>query len=192
MRHERTIRILHIFIIIVVFTQLLTELFMQVPKPGEKIDVLMGLVFSVHEIMGMIVLIVMIIYLMIVGDNEQHRNRLFPWLTPEGRAGLIIELKRDVPGWFKGILAKPEDAHRIAGSIHGLGVILTTLLGVTGCIIYLGMKHDGSMPPAIKSIREFHELLGTLLWIFICGHMFMAAVHQFKGHRVLQGMFKGE
>jgi len=192
MRHDRTIRIMHIFIILTVFTQLLTELFMQVPKPGESMDKLTGLIFSAHEIMGMVVLIIMIIYLMIVGDNEQHRNRLFPWLLPEGRTGLITEFKRDVPGWFKGTLAKPEDAHLIAGSVHGLGVILVFLLGLTGCIIYLGMKHDGSMPPAIKSIRELHELLGTLLWIFIIGHLLMAAAHQFKGHRVLQGMFGGE
>ncbi|GAV19386.1 prokaryotic cytochrome b561 [Mariprofundus micogutta] len=192
MKHDRTIRILHIFIIITVFTQLLTELFMQVPKPGEKIDPLMGLIFSAHEIMGMVVLTIVIVYLMIVGDKEEHRSRLFPWLTADGRSGLICELKRDVPGWFKGILSKPEDAHLIAGSVHGLGIILAFLLGATGCIIYLGMKHDGSMPPAIKSIREFHELLGTTMWIFVCGHLFMATMHQIKGHRVLQAMFSGE
>jgi len=65
-------------------------------------------------------------------------------------------------------------------------------LGVTGSIIFLGIKHDGSMPPAIHTIKEIHELLGTTLWIYLIGHVSMAVLHQIKGHRVMQAIFSSE
>lgn len=162
---------------------------MQVPKPGEAADHFALFLFSIHWVIGFFVVIICLAYLMLVMDKVEHRNRLFPWLEKDLRASLLIEAKRDIPGWLKGKLPSPDQAHLIAGTVHGLGLLLATALGMTGVIIYLGIKHDGSMPPAIRAIREIHEVLGIMLWLFIVGHLLMATLHQIKGHRVLQNMF---
>ncbi|ATX81579.1 Cytochrome b561 [Mariprofundus ferrinatatus] len=189
MKYEKSTRILHILLMLTVLAQLLSEQFMQVPKPGKAIDQLAGFIFSIHQFGGFVVLIVAIAYLMTVLDRDESRLRLFPWLDPAKRKSLITEIKCDIPGWFKGVLPPPEQAHLIAGTVHGLGLMLATGLGLTGSIIYLGMKHDGGMPPAVHTIKELHELLGTTLWFFVVGHLLMALLHQIKGHRVLQKMF---
>lgn len=189
MRYEKSIRILHILLLLTVLSQLATELFMQAPKQGEAADHFALFLFSIHWVIGFFVVIICLSYLMLVLDKDDHRNRLFPWLEGDLRTALIVEAKRDIPGWFKGILPSPDQAHLIAGTVHGLGLLLATGLGMTGVIIYLGIKHDGSMPPAIHFIREVHEVLGIMLWLFIVGHLLMAALHQIKGHRVLQNMF---
>ena len=192
MRYEKVSRVFHIALLLTVLAQLLTEQFMQVPKPGEPIDLVAGFIFSVHQMIGFIVLIIAITYLLVIMDKLEHRTRLFPWLDRDLRAALLIEIKRDLPGWFTGKLPNPEQAHLIAGTVHGLGLLLATGLGMTGSIIFLGIKHDGSMPPAIHTLREIHELLGTMLWIFIIGHVSMAVIHQIKGHRVLQAIFSSD
>jgi cytochrome b561 len=189
MRYEKSIRILHILLLLTVLSQLVTELFMQVPKPGEQFEFFPLFLFSVHWVIGFFVLIIGLSYLMLVLDKDDHRNRLFPWLEKDLRTALIVEAKRDIPGWLKGKLPAPDQVHLIAGTVHGLGLLLATALGMTGVIIYLGIKHDGSMPPAIRAIREIHEVLGIMLWLFIVGHLLMATLHQIKGHRVLQNMF---
>lgn len=189
MRYEKSIRILHILLLLTVLSQLATELFMQVPKPGEQPEFFPLFLFSIHWVIGFFVVIICLSYLMLVLDKDDHRNRLFPWLERDLRTALIAEAKRDIPGWFKGRLPPPDQVHLIAGTVHGLGLLLATSLGMTGVIIYLGIKHDGSIPPAIHFIREIHEVLGIMLWLFIVGHLLMATLHQIKGHRVLQNMF---
>jgi len=189
MKHEKSIRIIHLLLMFTVVGQLLTEQFMKVPKPGEQFEAFALFLFSIHQLIGFAVMIIAITYLMVVMDNLVHRNRLFPWLDGTLRASLISEAKRDIPGWFKGNLPPPAQAHLIAGTVHGLGLMLATGMGMTGVIIYLGMKHDGSMGAGIHTIREIHELLGTVMWIFVFGHILMAIMHQIKGHRIMQDMF---
>jgi len=192
MRYEKVTRVLHLFLLLTVLVQLLTEQLMQVPKPGEPIDLVAGFIFSVHQMIGFVVLIIAITYLLVIMDKVESRMRLFPWLEQGLRTALIAEIRRDLPGWFKGKLPSPDQAHLIAGTVHGLGLLLATGLGVTGSIIFLGIKHDGSMPPAIHTIKEIHELLGTTLWIYLIGHVSMAVLHQIKGHRVKQAIFSSE
>jgi len=192
MKYEKSIRILHLILLLTVLSQLLTELFMQVPKPGEQFAALPLLLFSIHWVIGFFVLIIALSYLMLIMDREDHRNRRSPWLEQDLRSALIAEIKRDVPGWLKGKLPVPDQAHLIAGTVHGLGLLLATGLGSTGVIIYLGMKHDGSMPAAIHAIKEIHEIFGILLWLFVIGHLSMALMHQIKGHRVIQNIFSGD
>lgn len=192
MRYEKVTRMLHLFLLLTVLAQLLTEQLMRVPKPGEPIDLVAGFIFSVHQMIGFVVLIIAITYLLVIMDKVENRMRLFPWLEQGLRTALLAEIRHDLPGWFKGKLPAPDQAHLIAGTVHGLGLLLATGLGVTGSIIFLGIKHDGSMPPAIHTIKEIHELLGTTLWIYFVGHVSMAVMHQIKGHRVMQAIFSSE
>lgn len=189
MTYERPVQILHLLLMLTVLIQLLSEQFMQIPKPGQQINEFGALIFGLHQFSGFIVLIVAIVYLMVVLDKAEGKNRLFPWLSSEGRTILLQEIKRDLPGWFKGLLPAPEQAHTIAGTVHGLGIVLATTLGVTGSMIYLGINPDGSMPPPIHMIKELHELLGILMWLFFFGHSAMALLHQLKGHQIIQAVF---
>ena len=192
MRYNKTIRILHLMLMLGVLAQLCSELLMQVPKPGESIDQMAGFFFSIHQLIGFVVLIIAITYLMVIMEHSKHKNRLFPWLDATLRAELIREIQRDIPGWFRGVLPSPDQAHLLAGTVHGLGLILATGLGLSGSVIYLGINSDGSMPPPIHTIKELHEILGTLMWIFMAGHLVMALLHQVKGHQVLQKIFTAD
>ncbi len=192
MKHEKSSRTLHLLLMLTVTFQLLSEQFMQAPKPGEQISQIAALFFSLHQAAGIVVLIIATTYLITVVDREESKLRLFPWLDSGLRKNLIAEAIRDIPRWFRGVIPPPDQAHLIAGTVHGIGLMLATGLGVTGSIIYLGIENDGSMSKPLHAIKEFHEILGTVMWIFVSGHLFMAILHQIKGHRTLQGMFTSE
>jgi len=189
MTYDRPVRILHFIIMLTIFFQLLTEQFMKVPKPGESISPLEALLFGIHEWNGFVVLALVIAYIMYLGDERDDWKRLFPWLGAAGCKGLWQEIRHDVPGWLKGQLKSPDEAHYLAGTIHGLSILLAIGLGSTGIMIFMGLESDGSMSPEIKLLRELHAKMGTLMWIYLFGHTGMALMHQLSGRRILQAMF---
>jgi cytochrome b561 len=175
---------------ITILLQLISEQLMQVPQPGQSVLATGALFFGLHQFIGFVVLITVSVYLIVVIEKPEDRVRLFPWLDSSGRSGLWLEIKRDVPGWVRGKLRHPNEARLIAGTVHGMGISLALLLGVTGSIIYLEIEPDGGMSPALKLIRQCHEIMGTAMWIFVIGHAAMALMHQLRGHDVLRAMFR--
>ncbi len=172
-----------------ILLQLISEQLMQVPEPGHAVEATGALFFGIHQFIGFVVMVTVLVYLIIVMEKPEDRTRLFPWLDSSERNNLWLEIKRDVPGWFRGKLLPTDEAHLLAGTVHGLGISLALLLGATGCIIYLEIEPDGGMSPTLKLIRQSHEVMGTMMWIFIVGHAGMALMHQLRGHGVLQAMF---
>jgi cytochrome b561 len=190
MQYARPIRILHLCIMITIMLQLISEQLMQVPQPGQSVSATGALFFGFHQFIGFVALITVLVYLIVVMEKYEDRVRLFPWLASSGRSDLWLEIKRDVPGWFRGKLRSPDEANLIAGTVHGMGISLALLLGITGSIIYLEIKPDGGMSPALKLIRQCHEIMGVAMWFFTIGHAAMALIHQLRGHGILQAMFR--
>jgi cytochrome b561 len=189
MRFNRTARLLHMSVMIAVLMQLLSEQLMKVPKPGETVLPVEAIFLGLHEWNGFVVLALAVFYLMYLSDNSDDWKRLFPWLSASGCKGLWQEIRFDIPGWLKGQLKEPAEAHYIAGTVHGLGILLTIVLGCVGIMIFMGLESSGEMNEDIKLLRELHSDLGTLLWIYVIGHTCMALLHQFCGHNVLREMF---
>jgi len=174
---------------IAVVMQLLSSQLMQVPKPGETVSVIESIFLGLHEWNGFITLAIIIFYLMYLTDKHDEWKRLFPWLNTSGCKGLWQEIRFDIPGWFRGCLKKPSEAHHIAGTVHGLGILLLIALGSTGIMIFMGLETSGEMDDEIRLLRSLHASLATLLWIYLSGHTGMTIIHQIKGHNILKGMF---
>ncbi len=190
MRFNRLTRFLHLCIMLGVLIQLISSQLMQVPKPGETVSAVEAIFMELHEWNGFIVLAIVAFYLMSLTDDRDDWKRLFPWLTVNGCKGLWQEIRFDMPGWLKGRLKKPAEAHYIAGTVHSLGILLLIALGSTGIMIFMGLESSGEMNDEIKLLRALHENLATLLWIYLFGHIGMTIIHQLKGHSVLKDMFK--
>jgi len=189
MRFNRTVRSLHLYIMITVLIQLISEQLMQVPKPGETVSSIESIFLGLHEWNGFIVLAIAAFYLMYLANDGDDWKRLFPWMSVSGCKGLWQEIRFDIPGWLKGLLKKPAEAHYIADMVHGLGILLIIGLGSTGIMIFMGLESSGETNRDIKLLRTLHANLGTLIWIYMFGHVGMTLIHQLKGHNVFREMF---
>lgn len=188
MIYDRFIRILHWGFALGVSLQLLLEEFMKRPKPGRVRDATEAFFFGVHEVIGLMLAVWVIVRAVAMVDDRQSWHRLFPWLSADGRRMLGEEI-REVPGWFFGRLKAPQEQDTLAGSVHGLGLLLIAAMAATGTVVFLGMSPDGSMPELVHDVMEVHEALGNLVWIYLVGHVGMALYHQLLGHRSLQRIF---
>lgn len=190
MIYDRFTRILHWGIAVGVLLQLVSELLMRAPRPQHTPSLVEALFFIVHEYVGFAVLILVGVRLMHFFDHpEAERQRLFPWLSRQGRRDLWLELRREVPGWLQGKLKPPQETYAVAGCVHGLGLALAFAQGLTGTILFLGTNPDGSMGAGVKFVADCHSVFGNIMWVFLIGHATMALAHQLLGHQALQRIF---
>jgi len=171
-----------------VLVQLISGQWMKVPRPGETVQAIESIFLGLHEWDGFIVLAIVAFYLMYMSNDRDDWKRLFPWMSASGCKGLWQSIRFDIPGWLKGRLKEPAEAHYIAGTVHGLGILLLIGLGSTGIMIFMRLESSGEMNEEIKLLRGLHAYLGTLLWIYMFGHVGMTIIHQLKGHNVFREM----
>jgi len=143
-----------------------------------------------HEWVGMTILVVVVArfcYGLI--SVESSWLRLYPYLSGSGRKLLAYELKHEVPNWFKGKLQTPSHERCMAGAVHGLGLLLVLAMGTTGAVMLYGMEASGKMLGWVHEAKELHEALGSMLWIYLLGHIGMTTLHMLLGHTMLRRIF---
>lgn len=68
---------------------------------------------------------------------------------------------------------------RLAGLIHGLGLLAITARVLTGAVLFFGLPEDGSKASFFTDMnKEIHEIFSTLVWIYWGGHGALAVLHQ--------------
>jgi len=192
MRYSSEEKVLHFLIAGGMIFQLVIENWMQRPEPGKSVTASQVMLFGAHEFVGVSLLILVVTRFMLMAGNRNSLLRLFPWLEAEGRRGLVSEIRHVLPDWFAGQLKDAGERDFLAKTVHGLGLLLALGLGLTGLVMFIEISPEGGMGGLGKGMAEVHELLGTLLWVFIIGHIVMTLYHQLLGHRVLQYIFWGE
>lgn len=143
--------------------------------------------FPYHQWIGLLVSLATLVFWM-YGYAAFELGRLFPWAA-SGRVAVIEEAK----GLLRGRL--PESGKRIGLSsfVHGLGLLALSGCALTGVVIFSMVPpgHQGPPEDAIAFTRYVlqHKFFGTLLWIYLGGHLGFAFLHQAKGGRVLEAIF---
>lgn len=183
MAYDKLTRWFHVGLAVLVPLQLLSEELMKRPKPGRIRTDEQIFFFEMHEWVGMTLLAIVILHLLwSIGKEDGGFARLFPYLNGKGRCDLL----GDVKGLTKGKVASPDESVALAGAVHGLGLLLVLVLGVTGAMMLYGMEDSGKMLGIIHDAKEFHEALGVFVWIYLIGHVAMIAVHRIKGHNLIE------
>ncbi|MDQ6988944.1 MAG: cytochrome b/b6 domain-containing protein [Mariprofundaceae bacterium] len=188
--YDKITRLLHWGFALLIPLQLLSEELMKRPKPGRIRDESQIFFFEMHEWIGMCLLVLIIARLAwgFVGA-EGGWSRLFPYFSAQGRSGLADEVSHEIPGWFKGKLPTPGQEDYIAGAVHGLGLLLVFAMGTTGAIMLYGMEESGKMLGFVHDMKEIHEILGELLWIYIFAHAAVTILHMVLGHSMMARIF---
>jgi len=189
MRYSAEEKVLHFLIAGGMILEIILENWMLRPKSGETATASQVLFFGAHEFIGISILVIVMTRFMLMAGNRKDFLRLFPWFNKEGRQSLVHELKSDFPGWFVGKLKDTGEQDFLAKTVHGLGLLLALGLGLTGLLLFIEISPKETISTLGRGAIGIHDMMGTLLWIFISGHIAMTLYHQLLGHRVLQYIF---
>jgi len=191
MRYDLTTKLLHWGIALSITLQMLNSLVMEEPEPDEVRSAIEAGLFEIHEYTGLIAFTLLFARWLwsVSGHAMGGWRHLFPWYFADSRKELIEDIRREVPGWLKGRIPAPSEGDAIAKTVHGLGLIIASVMAATGIVLFFGMQENGAMNPVVHLFSEIHEEASTLMWIFLGGHFGMAMFHQLRGHDVLGKMF---
>ncbi|GBL46449.1 hypothetical protein SFMTTN_2263 [Sulfuriferula multivorans] len=187
MTYSRTTRILHSLIALTITFQLIVSLVMEHPANKRPMSQAGAFWFEWHEWVGlaaMAVLLVSWIY-RLANFKREGQGQLFPWTNAAGRKALTTETGHFLTLKWKAL----ADTGPLAGTIHGLGLLIATAMAVTGSILYIGLWPDDVVTPNVHTMMEVHSTLATVMWIYLYGHVIIALWHQFAGHASIAKMF---
>jgi cytochrome b561 len=143
--------------------------------------------FEVHEILGLTIagLVLLRLLLAMTSLPGAGWRDLFPWLLADGRSRLFKEFKAQASGWLSLKLAPPEEGETIARTVHGLMILLATLMGISGTRLFFGWSITAPQTAAVEAIAEIHETAVVGLEILIAVHILAVILHQMQGHNIL-------
>ena len=189
MTYSRTIRILHALVALTITFQLLVSLVMDHPHhTGRPMSQTGAWWFEWHEWVGLAAIAVLLaswIY-RLVNFRREGQGRLFPWLNTKGRSQLLVELRMVLTLKWTTL---PETG-ALAGTIHGLGLLIATAMAVTGGVLYIKLWPANIVTANTANLMDIHSTLATVMWVYLYGHSIMAVWHQFIGHASIAKMFK--
>lgn len=190
MRYDRLTRWLHAGIALGVTIQLGLSLFMEAPDDKDK-EMVTGLplgLFEAHEKVGMILLVLLLLHWLwsLSGHVQGGAGQLFPWFSKERMANVMSEAKDALKFNF------PDPAtgnNALPGAAHGLGLMVATGMAITGAVIFFNLSETGHMTDLGEIFEEMHGIVAPLMWLYLIGHIAIAAIHVQKGHASVKEIF---
>ncbi|MDP3495629.1 MAG: cytochrome b/b6 domain-containing protein [Hyphomonadaceae bacterium] len=181
-KHTIATRFLHMGVALLVLWQLGASLVMQGPEGTQTGDLL----FSAHNYVGLATLGLLLLFWLNVAVRRQGSPSaaLFPWFLAERRADVWSDIRRHAASMKKLRFPPHEDSSALASAIHGLGLLLMTLMAATGATWWV------TQPSATAGVfREAHALLANLAWVYLIAHGGLAVLHHLRREASLANMW---
>lgn len=188
MQHTPTIRVLHLLLALGVPIQMALAEMMRVPRPGRTVSALEAWSFTAHEVVGLALLAVLVAHwlVLLAGRARKGPGELFPWFSHEKRQQLVADMTALVR------LARPQPGRyeQLAGAVQGAGLVIAALLALTGGALFFGMSPGAQLSAPMRAVKEFHEMLGPLMWGYLALHAGAALLHAAAGDTALFSIFR--
>lgn len=175
---SRATRLLHVLLAAAIVAQLGLSLGMEAPGRGRPGDSL----FEIHEKVGLAAMAVLVAFWgwSLIRRRETRFSMLFPWFD----GGRLRAFRDDLVAHaraLRGGTVPLTEGKPFASAIHGLGLLIATLMATTGAL--------GYFVPQARFLLEVHETAAPLMWAYLIGHAGIAVVHQLKGDALITRMF---
>ncbi|GIX15262.1 MAG: hypothetical protein KatS3mg118_3221 [Paracoccaceae bacterium] len=181
-RHALTTRLLHMGVALAVIWQLGVSLIMQGPRGPQAGD----LFFATHSYVGLAAMAVIVLFwanLALRRVGTAH-GALFPWFSAERRAALWADTRAHLAALTRLRLPHYDENAPLASAVHGLGLLLMTLMAATGTLWWF------AAPSAAAGAFEIvHKLFANLAWAYLIGHAGLAVIHHLRGEASLSEMW---
>lgn len=186
---SRTTRWLHLLVAAVVVHQMIMSTLMQVPNVQHH---RVGNVWwEFHEYGGLssfVILLAFWLWSIKRSAAETGFGDWFPWFSADRRAALWCDIGDYLRAARKLRLPTPGAATPLAAMVQGLGLLLVTVMSISGCLIWLSLQLGGDWPVRLHWIKQLHGTLGNVVWYYLAIHAGAAVMHEFFGHHVLKPM----
>ena len=188
MTYDRLTRLFHLLVVLGIITQMLSSLVMVAPKPGR----IPNEWFELHENVGISLLAVVSLYWLWIAARTLIRGGaflMFPWFSRRHLTDLWADVRATFQELRQGRLPSDDRTRPLPAAVQGAGLALALVMAGTGSAMAFGMEPNGAMSAPLHAIKEVHESLASLMWVYLATHPTLGLLHQLAGHGSLSRMF---
>lgn len=175
-------RLLHLLLLLAVIHQLVNSQFIHRPHPGEP----PSLLWAMHQYVGVTSLAVVSAFWLwaLLRKGETPLAALLPWFSGRRLRALATDAGKYARDAMDGRLADDRDS-ALAEAVHGLGLLVVSLMTVTGTVWLL----SASGTTFGRTALNIHKLFANLMWAYLVAHAGLALLHHVLGSDILSRMF---
>lgn len=178
LKNENIGRVLHGLFATAIVCQLFSSFTMKTPAFSRFIGLAQGDAFFLHKTIGLLAFAFVVCYWIWVFKWRRDKLRhLFPWRRQD-----FVIIFADIRCLLRRQLVRHESGG-LAGFVHGLGLLLVTLVGLCGVYLYIFLPQKNIMPAVLHFIKETHGNFAYFIWWYAIGHTLMAIWHYFRERR---------
>jgi cytochrome b561 len=115
--------------------------------------------------------------------------QLLPWFSGAGREAVWADIKRHWMAAKTRAFPAHGDTSALASAIHGLGLLLMTVMAASGTIYYLINTGDPDAGGLVGLTMLVHTSFANLVWAYLIGHAGMGLLAHFADHMSLGRMW---
>ncbi len=174
-KHPRSAvtKILHWLAALAIIAQLGLSLVMQSPsrnRPGDSF-------FEIHEKVGIAATAILVSFWIwsVIRSGETRLVAFFPWFSLKQLGSVAADAKR-----LFAPLEPCSTERPFASAIHGLGLIVATVMALSGVL--------GYFVASAKPLLEVHETAAPLMWAYLIGHVAVSLLHELRGEPIIGAM----
>lgn len=178
-------RLLHTGLVITITVQLMVSLVMQAPGARAH-SALEVITYQVHRYVGLAALAVVLVHWVwsFATRGRATVRNLFP--TTSNESTRVIN---EVRGIFAKQRPDSETPGGITGLVHGLGLLASTAIALTGAVLFAWWPDVGKPDQLTHTLSDVHSALSNLVWAYWIVHGGIALWHHYLGHDTLRAMF---
>ena len=175
-------RLLHLLLLVAVLHQLISSQFIHRPHPGEAPSTL----WLTHQYFGVTSLVTVTAFWVwtLLRHRETPLGALVPWFSAARLRAVAGDVARYARGLMHGKLMDEQDSP-LAEAVHGLGLLVVSVMTITGTMWLLGT----SGTPFAHNALVVHGLFGNLMWAYLVAHAGLAVLHYLTGSDIFSRMF---
>jgi cytochrome b561 len=186
-RHTGLTRLAHATLALAVIVQLASSQFMIPEEPGKVAN---G-AFEVHEYAGLAAFAFMLVFwlALITRRFGTAPGVLFPWFSGARLTAFWSDTRAHIASIVRFRIPDYEAASPLAGAIHGLGLIVITLMAASGTLYYFVNTGDPEAGGLVALAMTIHRAMANLAWAYLIVHAAAAVAYHFATDMSLRDMW---
>jgi cytochrome b561 len=186
-RHTALTRLIHGALAILVIVQLTSSQFMVVEEPGKAANG--G--FVVHQYAGLAAFLLVLGFWAAASLRRRgtELGRLFPWFSRARIAAVTKDTWDHLASILKLRVPPYAPEAPLAAAIHGLGLIIITLMAASGGLYYFVNAGDPDGGGLVALAMTVHCTAANLAWAYLIAHASIAVIYHFASDMSLRDMW---
>jgi cytochrome b561 len=142
--------------------------------------------FTTHSYVGVVSFgLILLFWLNLLARRiGTEPGALFPWPSARRRSALWADMRAQFGALARLRLPHYVEGSALASAVHGLGLLLVTLMAGTGTL-WWWLEPAGTA----RAIEEIHKLFANLAWAYLIAHAGLAVLHRLRGEASLSEMW---